>query len=198
MGMMFGEDENIDCIVDVQLKGAKDEALCLAHKHTKIFVVAGVWVNDDGYVLGVKSDSKKYYDMPAGETLATMQQNGLLPKPLPPYSLSFFDYLFGYSLWIIVGVMVLWAAGKALLRRGGPAPLQATGSIDGDGPPMGAPTPQDQSAVQPEAQSEAQPQESEAQPEPEAQPVPAPSVEHAPDPLADALAPADKPEPLED
>ncbi len=76
MGMMFGKDETIDCIVDVQLEGASQEALCLAHKHTKIFVVAGVWVRDDGYVLGVKGESKKFYDMPKQLTNESLRPTG--------------------------------------------------------------------------------------------------------------------------
>jgi hypothetical protein len=113
--MMFGNDESISCIVDVELKGAQDEALCLAHKHSKLFVVAGVWVSDDGYVLGVKGKADTYYPLPPPDALKAIQADGLLPDPLPPYSLSMWDYAFGYSLWIVIGAMLLWYGGKALL-----------------------------------------------------------------------------------
>ncbi len=105
----FGTDQDIHFIQDVKLKGAQEEALYLGHLVETFFVFAGVYVSDKGYVLGVKGDSKKYYDMPTGEKLARFQRAGLLPDPLPPYSLNFFDYAFGYSIWWLIPIVIVWA-----------------------------------------------------------------------------------------
>src|SRR6266511_5870763 len=104
----FGTDEQIRFIQDVTVKGAKDEALFLGHVVRTKFFLAGVYVEDVGYVLGVKGDSKNFYNMPTGEELARFQRNGSLPNPLPPYSLGFFDYLFGYSLWWVITLLIAW------------------------------------------------------------------------------------------
>ena len=105
---MFGKDEMIHHIQDVTLKGAKDEALYLAFKTTKQFFGLGLYVNDDGYVLGVKGESKRFYKMPTGEQLASFQKRGLLPSPLPKYELSIWEYIFGYSLWLVLAGFALW------------------------------------------------------------------------------------------
>jgi hypothetical protein len=104
----FGADETIHFIEDVKLKGANQEALYLGYRTKIQFFLAGLYLTDEGYVLGVKGDSKRYYDMPTGEKLAQFQKSGLLPDPLPPYSLSFWDYLFGYSLWWVIAFTIIW------------------------------------------------------------------------------------------
>jgi hypothetical protein len=115
--MMFGNDESIHFIQDVDLK-YQDKALYLAHKVSTQFFLAGIYVKDDGYVLGIKGEDKRYFSMPGGDALERYQKQGLLPNPLPPYSLGFFDYLFGYSLWIILVVLALVYGIKWLKSRG--------------------------------------------------------------------------------
>jgi hypothetical protein len=107
--VMFGKDETVHFVQDVKLTGPNQEALYVGYLTAIQFFLAGVYVQDEGYVLGVKGDSKKFFHMPTGEELKSFQQRGLLPDPLPPYSLGFFDYLFGYSLWIVIAVVVLWS-----------------------------------------------------------------------------------------
>ena len=115
--MMFGTDESINIIEDVKLKGAKDEALALSYKVSTQFFLAGIYVTDTGYVLTVKDDSKRFYEMPKGAELADFQKRGLLPSPLPAYSLNAFDYIIGYSLWIILAGFGLWSLFKFLRRE---------------------------------------------------------------------------------
>ena len=50
----FGADETIHFLQDVSLKGAKEEALYLGYRTKIQFFVAGLYVTDEGYVLGVK------------------------------------------------------------------------------------------------------------------------------------------------
>src|SRR5262245_49353943 len=107
--VMFGRDETVHYLQDVKLTGPNQEALYVGYLTAIQFFLAGVYVEDEGYVLGVKGDSKKFFPMPTGEDLKGYQQRGLLPDPLPPYSLGFLDYVFGYSLWIAIAVVVLWS-----------------------------------------------------------------------------------------
>jgi hypothetical protein len=107
-GLGFGNDERIHSLSDVKLRGPSGEALFLAHKVTTQFFLLGVNVKDEGYVLGVKGESRKYFRMPADAQVQRLQQQGLLPSPLPGYRLGTFDYLFGYSLWFALAGMGAW------------------------------------------------------------------------------------------
>jgi hypothetical protein len=93
---------------DVTLKGANDEALYLGYMTKTQNFIAGYSLADEGYVLGVKGDSKKFYHMPTGDDLVRFQQSGLLPNPLPPYQLGTMDYVLGYSLYGVIGFVILW------------------------------------------------------------------------------------------
>lgn len=137
----FGTDESIHRIEDVKLKGAKDEPLYLGYVTRIRWFGGGIYVEDGGYVLGVQGNSKRFYPMPEGEALKRFQRDGFLPDPLPKYSLSFFDYLFGYSLWIVLaGVGLFWLVSK--FRKPGGAAAEQTmpptpGTPDTPGTPPG-------------------------------------------------------------
>jgi hypothetical protein len=123
--MMFGADEKLECLVDVELKGKDGEALCLAHKFTKVFFVAGIYLSDDGYVLKIR-DREAYYPLPDDAELSAMQAEQLLPKPFPAYDISIVEYAFGYSLWLILAGTALYYGVKALIvRRRGQLELPA-------------------------------------------------------------------------
>lgn len=106
-GLGFGSDEKIRSLSDINLRGPSGEMLFLAHKVTTQFFLLGVQVKDDGYVLGVKGDSRKYFRLPDAQ-LQRLQQQGLLPSPLPGYRLGKMDYLIGYSLWLALAAMGVW------------------------------------------------------------------------------------------
>ena len=115
----FGTDEEIHFIEDVPLKGAENEALYLGYMTRTHNFILGYSVEDAGYVLGVKGESKKFYHMPKGDDLARFQKAGTLPDPLPPYRLGFFDYVVGYSLWWALAlVAVFWGIGSWRKRKG--------------------------------------------------------------------------------
>jgi hypothetical protein len=104
--LMFGKDETLTCVQDIGLKGANDEPLCLAFKTSKYFVGAGVYLKDDGYVLRSLTAKDTFYPMPDAAELKAFQARGLVPDPLPPYSIPVAEYLFGYSLWIVIAVVI--------------------------------------------------------------------------------------------
>ena len=102
----FGTEEHTTRIEDVALTTPDGEALYLGYKTSTIYFILGVYVHDDGYVLGVRSKPRHIGDMPPPKVLAELQQKGLLPNPLPPYHLGIGDYLAGFALWLIVGPII--------------------------------------------------------------------------------------------
>ena len=98
---MFGKDETVHYLQDINITSQNKEALFLGYKTSTLFVVAGVSITDDGYVFGLRSDHSKYIET-SPEEIAIFQKSGLLPDPLPPYKISTFEYLVGYSLWIVL------------------------------------------------------------------------------------------------
>jgi hypothetical protein len=102
---LFGKQETIKKLQDVSIKGSKGEDLYLGYKTSALFVFFGVYFKDDGYVLGIKKGYGSYYPLDEKQ-IKEFQEQGHLPKPLPKYSISFFDYLMGYSLWIVLPFII--------------------------------------------------------------------------------------------
>jgi hypothetical protein len=95
---MFGQQDRIHFLKNVNFKGPNGEGLYLGYMTTMHIFVLPYRVTKSGYVLGVTGNNKSYYKLSA-DRIAQSQRRGLLPTPLPPYKLSFLDYLVGYSLW---------------------------------------------------------------------------------------------------
>ena len=105
--MMFGDDDHIHAIRDIELKSPDNQTMQLAHRVTLHFFVAGIYASDKGYVLIEKGKTDQYFEL-TPDLLKTYQADGTLPIPLPAYSIPVWDYLFGYSLWIIIAGVVLY------------------------------------------------------------------------------------------
>lgn len=124
--LIFGRDDSIECITPIAVKGVEGEDLCLAYKTSTLFIGAGVYLRDEGYVLGLSNSW--YYPMPEAAQLKSMQAQGLIPDPLPGYSVPLWKYGIGYSLWILIAVMVafgMWSSArkKRRLREDAEAPV---------------------------------------------------------------------------
>ncbi|TAI47340.1 tetratricopeptide repeat protein [Flagellimonas allohymeniacidonis] len=105
---LFGKSERIKRISDVDIKGPNGEDLYLAYKTTSQFFFMGVYMTDDGYVLGVSKNFGTYYPLDE-EKIAAFQASGNLPDPLPDYGIPFTDRLWGFSLWILLAVFAgIW------------------------------------------------------------------------------------------
>lgn len=126
MGMMFGTQDDLSCIVDIPLTAANSEPLCLGFKVSMHFFVAGIYAKDEGYVLRVKG-KQVYYPMPAGKELEELQAHSMIPSPLPSYSVPMWSYVFGYSLWIIIGLIGGAVGLKHLLTKRRLAKAQVVG-----------------------------------------------------------------------
>jgi hypothetical protein len=99
--VMFGTEETIHII-----QPTKDPRYNLCYKTSIYFFIAGCYLADDGYVLGKAGKPKSYIPLTEAH-IRELQQEGSLPTPMPKYSISFFDYLFGYSNWILVVFVVV-------------------------------------------------------------------------------------------
>jgi len=134
--LMFGASESIRFVANITLPGASGERLYLARKITQQSFLLPYSIQDDGYVIGISGESKKYYPMPQGERLEALQRAGYLPRPLPPYELQPLDLVFGYSLWIfLLGCAVYGAYVYLKPKRGAALPWPAARTSDVPRPP---------------------------------------------------------------
>ena len=58
--LMFGKQENLKEIQDIALRGPEGEDLYLGYKTTSFFFGDGVYMKDDGYVLGIRGQEQYY------------------------------------------------------------------------------------------------------------------------------------------
>ena len=123
--MMFGKDQNIHIIepkFEIPLMDAKGYQLTdslgtpirgkLAYLVEIQFFIAGVWVTDGGYIL--TNDKKTFYSISESEQKIIEES---INKEFPSYSLSVFDYLFGYSLWLILAGVIGYYKMKDVIRN---------------------------------------------------------------------------------
>ena len=115
--LFWGERESIHKIVDIPLKGSKGEDLFLAYKTHSYFLLAGIYLEDDGYVIGISGNDNGYYPLPSGYKLREFREAGMLPIELPKYKITFLDYIIGYSLWIIIACIALYLFAKSLFSK---------------------------------------------------------------------------------
>ena len=107
----IGPRESVTCIVDIPLTFDRGSStpypLCLAYKiETYDLVLGGVNVTDLGYVLAVKGRENTNYPMPSGDELAGYQAKGLIPSPMPSYSLAWHQVLFGDMFWLVLATVL--------------------------------------------------------------------------------------------
>ena len=113
---MMGMDEHMH-----EIQPTKDPQYILSYKTSTFFFIAGCYVKDDGYVLQPVGETNKYISLDS-TTIQQLQQEGTLPTPLPTYSLSIWDYLIGYSNWIILAVIVGVVVLRMVLKSRTPTP----------------------------------------------------------------------------
>uniref|UniRef100_B0T139 Uncharacterized protein n=1 Tax=Caulobacter sp. (strain K31) TaxID=366602 RepID=B0T139_CAUSK len=112
----FGKSEEIERLAPIALPGPSGERLYLGHKVTTQWFFGGIYLKDDGYVLGVEGQTKAYFALSA-EKMALAQKFGLLPNPLPAYQIHPLQYLLGYSLWLFLVAVTAWAMIETAWKR---------------------------------------------------------------------------------
>ena len=100
--MMFGDDDRFTKIQDIEYRIDENEPLYLGYRTTITFFIAGIYLTDHGYILAPRNNTDNSYYPLDDETIQELQSQGDLPKPLPPYKIELLNYMFGYSLWIII------------------------------------------------------------------------------------------------
>lgn len=110
----FGSKETVRFAANTSIQLENEKSLYLGRRITVKSFILPYNIQDDGYVLGVTEEPGKYLPLPEGARLQTLQANGFLPKPLPPFHLRFGDYLVGYALWWVLLLIVLL---RSLIRR---------------------------------------------------------------------------------
>jgi hypothetical protein len=106
--------------------------VCLPTKISLSFIGAGVYVSAEGYVLKVQGEDSYYRTTP--DLLKALQEEGTIPTPLPPYHITTFQYLFGYSLWILLLVVAVVAGLKRMFGKLRPFLLANVAPVTG--PPV--------------------------------------------------------------
>lgn len=118
--MMFGEQDSFRKFQDVEFKDPNGKELYLAHRITTKFFIAGVYIKEQGYVLPLKnSEEDIYYPLTAAQIIE-MQADGSLPKQLPKYEFTLWEYAFGYSLWLLIGIMAIYYVIKRIFKKNKP------------------------------------------------------------------------------
>ena len=127
----FGSEDRIRVIQDVRARGQQGEQLYLGYKMTVQNVFLGMYIKDGGYVLGIRGDSKHYYNLPPAKELERLQRMGLLPNPLPKYQMEWTDYAYGYLFWpvlvLLIGVSMWFNAIKRAREQAYDWPREARG-----------------------------------------------------------------------
>lgn len=130
----FGTQDRIKCIQPIKeehpavvrpaiwtAQTLNDPKYSLCHKYSIFFLVAGVYLQDDGYVLAEGDDAFKYVPLDNAK-IKEFQEKGLLPDPLPGYTIPVSQYLIGYSLWILIAASITgsiaWTRFKKWKYRG--------------------------------------------------------------------------------
>jgi hypothetical protein len=99
----FGIQEGLTDIMPT-----KDGKHVLCYKTSTLCIFLGCHVRDDGYVLRPAGEPRKYIPL-NDAAIRKLQDEGQLPTPLPAYSFSFVDYLFGYSILLVpVGLLFIF------------------------------------------------------------------------------------------
>jgi hypothetical protein len=113
----FGADEELHPLVDVELKGAEGEELTLGFKTTMHNFLLPYALSDDGYVLLVRGESDKFYDLEQ-ERVAAWQDAGFLPAPLPEYEVPLKERIFSFALYAaLVLALLVYAIPEIRKRR---------------------------------------------------------------------------------
>ncbi len=115
--LMFGAAEKIEFVSDTGIPGPNGTKLTLARKITTKSFLAPYTVHDDGFVLGVAGDSKRYIPFPDESNIKAFQIAKLLPDPLPSWEMPLFDKVWGHSLWILLLGLIGYSTLKTIFGK---------------------------------------------------------------------------------
>ena len=111
--MMFGDEDRIYIIQDIDYQLKENEGLSLGYRLTTTSFIAGIYITDNGYVLVPQRNTDLYYPLD-NEEIKALQVEGALSDPLPTYEIGIMDYIFGYLLWILILIAALYVGLKEM------------------------------------------------------------------------------------
>jgi hypothetical protein len=104
MPLVFGKTLDVKCLQDLPDPGVHGESLCLGYGVEYYGLVLPGYVRDAGYMLLDRSE-RHYWPIDQAE-IRTLQQAHRLPETLPPYSVPASTYVWGFSLWPTILLMI--------------------------------------------------------------------------------------------
>lgn len=111
--MRFGAEETLTHYADTGVE-VGGEKLSLCYKATTQWFLLGAWTTDEAVLCD--RARRRYWALPEGDQLKQLQAAKRLPDPIPPYDRPFIEYAFGYSLWVLgglIGVGIVLSRGRA-------------------------------------------------------------------------------------
>lgn len=112
----FGAEEKLHPLVDVELKGAEGEDLTLGFKTTLNNFILPYSLSDDGYVLLVRGQEGRFYDLEQ-ERVAEWQAAGFLPDPFPSYEIPPMERIFSFGLYAAILLALPFYIVPAIRKR---------------------------------------------------------------------------------
>jgi hypothetical protein len=118
--VLFGTDEAIHFVADTPIQSPAGR-LYLGHRVRTHAFLLPFHVESKGLVFGVAGEPGKFIAIPPAQELASLQSAGLLPKELPQPRLGLLDYATGYSLelvlLVVIGIFVVRRKSAARRKR---------------------------------------------------------------------------------
>jgi hypothetical protein len=114
---IFGKNETLHGIYDNGKKIIVEDGninCYLGFKTSGYYFLAGLFLKDDGYILIDQANSDSYFPLNKSD-IEFYQKNKILPNPLPTYKVPLFEYLLGFSLWIIIIGSILYYGTKRII-----------------------------------------------------------------------------------
>ena len=110
----FGNDQQLHSYAKTKMTDGTGTIVDLCYLTETYNVFAPVYTTDKMVLCDTKTE--RFWEVPTGNKLAELQEAGYLPKPLPDYERPLIDLLFGYLLWIVLGVIALFTVGSKMFR----------------------------------------------------------------------------------
>ena len=100
----FGDEVTIHYLESTNVTDNNGKELFLGYKTSTVSFFLPLYIKDQGYVLGyVENSGKTYFEFnQIQDDIKKFKNNGLLPKTLPRYNISFFDH----PIIIIISMLI--------------------------------------------------------------------------------------------
>jgi hypothetical protein len=112
--LRFGDEDTLTVYAETNVRAGADK-LSLCYKATTFWLLAGVYTT--GEVVLCNQARTRYWPLPTGDKLAELQRAGQIANPVPTYERPVIEYIFGYSLWILIGGLAVGGVLGRHLRK---------------------------------------------------------------------------------